>query len=256
MGDTKEIAWSLEVLGEVGPYVRAVVPRLLAEAHDAAATHHIGLGLPSEDAYGPIWLKLPELLASELDDVEGIRLVKLYRARYRVPVINGIPLIAWRYGKRSTTNVDKVAFGSPVSDTRRAVFTPGADRGQLTLGFEEQGLGQQIVAELPTAEQDRIKQYCAEIREIAGAGNRVAVLAYASNPSALLQAYFGYAELADDDRLDWKFRRELPLSGAPTSTSRTIPSQRPAALDEDAFNSGPVARHTLRARPNPKSDTP
>jgi hypothetical protein len=263
MSLAEELAWSHEVLGEAGPFVRTEVPRILEEAHTIASTHHTGLGLQGEDAYGLIWLKLPELLVEKFRGLAGVQVVRPHRARFEVPVFNGVPLVSWRYGKSATIDIDRVPFGRPVSHTRRSLFESLPRPSQMEFELGQTGMGDQVVAELSEAERDELTRFCDAIRELAGDGRQVAVLAFASNPSTVLRACFGYADLGDDDHLQWRFRRDLQLPLA--ASGPVVPRPRSAsdivgvadradtAATGGSFDSGPVAAPVLR--PRRKSDS-
>lgn len=242
------LAWSRRVLGEAGPHVRAVAPQVLVDTHNLFAANNADLGLATADAYGLMWLGVPRALVAKLGNVAGVRLHRPKRARYQIPVVNGVPLVPWRYAKDRTTRLADVPFGDPVSDSRRSMFQ--ADLAlplELELGMA--GLGDAVIAELPVNERTTFDSYLAEIRELAETG-RVAVLGYASTPDALLRAHFGYADLDAHDCLVWAFCEELTLAGLAASTPRpAVPSLH------DTFDSGPIGQPILRPRAT-ESDTP
>ena len=260
MAEVEGIAWSRQVMGEAGPHVRVLAPRVLATTHNTLAAKHVELDLGSAAVYGLMWLAVPRALLRELDGVAGVRPHRPKGAHYQVPVINGVPLVAWRYAKDRTTDLTKVPFGQPVSDTRRSLFTPVDLPLELDLEMGETGLGDGVVAGLPADQQQELDGYLAIIRELASDGRRIAVLGYASTPDALLRVHLGYADLGADDRLMWAFREELQLPATLTAAAAipasTGPALRPAAAAEDAFDSGPIAQPPLRARETGKSDTP
>lgn len=242
------LAWSRRVLGEAGPHVRAVAPQVLLETHNRFAAHNADLGLATADAYGLMWLGVPRELVAKLGNVAGVRLYRPKRARYQIPVVNGVPLVPWRYAKDRTTRIADVPFGDPVSDSRRSMF-----QAELALPLELElgmtGLGDAVVDELLVSERTTFDSCLVEIRELAETG-RVAVLGYASTPDALLRAHFGYADLDANDHLVWAFCEELTLAGVVASTVRAaVPSPR------DAFDSGPIGQPVLRPRAT-ESDTP
>lgn len=256
MTEVEGLAWSRQVMGEAGPHVRAVAPRVLAATHSTLAAKHVELDLGTAAVYGLMYLAVPRALLRELDVAE-VRPFRPRGAPYQVPIINGVPLVAWRYAKDRTTDIDQVLFGHPVSDTRRSLFSPLDLPLQLELGLGEAGLGDDVLAELPAEQQDELDRYIGMIRELAADGRRIAVLGYASNPDALLRGYLGYAELGSDDRLVWAFREELQL---PTNLAAEAPAASPmAVVTEDAFDSGPVDSPRLRprtTRETGESDTP
>lgn len=54
MTEVEGIAWSRQVMGEAGPRVRALVPRVLATTHNTLAANHVELDLGSAAVYGLI----------------------------------------------------------------------------------------------------------------------------------------------------------------------------------------------------------
>jgi hypothetical protein len=246
MTDLEGLAWSQRVMGEAGPHIRAEASNILMATHNTVANLHVSIDLGRDDAYGLMWIKVPRALVMAFAGVGGVQPLHPKGAGYRVPVINGVPLVPWRYGKDRATNVDDVPFG--VSDVRRSLFEPV---GQLGLEVGEAGLGDVIVNQLSAEERRRLCAHLDAIRGLAADGQRIAVLAYASNPDALLRIYLGYADLGSDDRLFWAFREELPVPTTATvpGVPAVVPIQRPA------FDSGPVGEPVLRPRIR-KSDTP
>jgi len=247
VADVEGMAWSREVMGEAGLHVRAVAPQVLAATHATLAAKHVELDLGTAAVYGLMWLAVPRALLRELDGVAEVRPYRPRGAPYQVPVINGVPLVAWRYAKDRVTDIDQVPFGHPVSDTRRSLFVPLDLPLQLELGLGETGLGDDVIAALPAEQQQELDCYLGVVRELAADGRRIAVLGYASTPDALLRGHLGYADLGADDQLVWAFREELQfpadLTGAAAANGPALP---PA---EDAFDRGPIATPQLRARP-------
>lgn len=248
MAGVEGVAWARQVLGEVGPHVRVVAPQVLVTTHNTYAAKHAELDLGSAAAYGLMWLAVPRALVQELDGVAGVQMHRLRGAHYRLPVINGVPLVPWRYAKDGATHITDVPFGHPVSDARRSLFTPLDLPLELELG--ETGLGDEVVAELPAEQQQELSGYLEAIRALALDGHRIAVLGYASTPDALLRRHFGYADLGADDRLVWAFREELPLPAAAAPAVRAT-----TASADGSFDSGPIARPLLRPRQTGESDT-
>ncbi|MGI9000885.1 MAG: hypothetical protein ACR2GH_04390 [Pseudonocardia sp.] len=244
MTEIESLAWSQQVLGEAGPHVRSVLPRVLAATHNRYAAIHAHLELGNAAAYGLMWLAVPRALVEELAGRQGVQVHRPPRASYHLPVINGVPLVPWRYAKDRTTSIDDVPFGHPVSETRRSLFEPLELPLELELELGEPGLGDGLLADLTGDQREELGSYVEAVRELATDGQRIAVLGYASTPEALLRGYLGYAELRADDRLDWIFREDLQLPATARDPVRdTAPSSR------GAFDSGPVAEPNLRPRP-------
>jgi len=241
MTDLEGRAWSRQVLGEVGPHVRSVLPRVLAATHGRYAAIHAVLGLGHAAAYGLMWLGVPRALVEELAALEGVQIHRPWRASYQLPVINGVPLVPWRYAKDRTTKIDDVPFGDPVSETRRSLFEPLELPLELPLG--EAGLGDAAIADLNMDQREQLDAYVRAVKELAADGQRIAVLGYASIPDGLLRGYLGYAQLTADDWLDWAYREELQL---PTAARSTLRDTAPAS--HDAFDTGSVKDPLLRLR--------
>jgi hypothetical protein len=242
MADLEGMAWSRQVFGEVGPHVRSVLPRVLVTTHSRFAAMQTALNLGSAAPYGLMWLGVPRALVEELNGLAGVQIYHPRRASYRLLVINGVPLIPWRYAKDRTTNVKEVLFGKPVSETRKSVFQPLDLQSELPLG--EEGLGDAVVAELTPEQRQELDAYGEDIRKLSATHRAVAVLAYASNPDALHHCYFGYAELGPDNLLDWKYREKLELSSVGFPAQRSVVS----VDTQPAFDAGPVEKPILRPR--------
>lgn len=234
------------VFGPVGSDVRVTAPRVLIEAHELVATHHVGLDLASEDAYGLIWLKLPQLLVDELARVAGARIVRPRKSRIQYAVINGVPVVAWRYGKRVDSNIDQAVYG--VSAARRSLFREADTEPELELELDwsHQQPGGDALSGLSDEDRAEIAAHCAAIRSMSADGHLVAVLAYASSPAGVHRVYFGYADLAENGCLHWLFREKID---AVDQVSRTrVPTPRSTT---ETFASGPVAAPILRPRQRP-----
>lgn len=243
MSKSQGIAWSREVLGEVGPHIRSTAPQVLAATHSLYAAYQDALDLGSAEPYGLMWKGVPKALVDEFSGIAGIQVHRPRYGRVQLPVINGVPLIPWRYAKDTTTDIDRTPFGHPVSRSRKSLFTQLELLPELPLG--EHGLGETLLAGLSTEQRREVDEYGANIRTLATEHRYVAVLAYASNPAALLRCCLGYAQLGNDDLLDWAYREELTL----------IPSDRPvvaqvvlAADPRPAFDDGIPATPVLRPR--------
>src|SRR6266852_7959282 len=184
MVDLEAVAWARQVLGEPGPHIRATVPGVLAATHNRYVAMQKALGLSSAAPYGLMWLGVPQALVEEFRPVAGVQIHRPKRACYHLPIVNGVPLIPWRYAKDSKTDLKAVPFGQPVSESRRSLFDEINLQAELPLG--EDGLGDAIIAELTPEQRRELNSYGADIKALA-TGQLVAVLAYASNPDALLK---------------------------------------------------------------------
>lgn len=254
MTEVEGIAWAREVFGEAGPHIRSALPQVLADTHSLHAAYQVATGLASAEPYGLMWLGLPKALVEKFSGIAGVQTHRPRYGRYRLPVINGTPLIPWRYAKDRATDIDKTPFGHPVSRSRKAVFQPFDLQPELPLG--EHGLGDAILADLEPEQRQHLADYGDEIRELATESRLVAVLAYASNPDALLCSYFGYAQLGANDLLTWLYREEVPLSVADGPIRYVVsgPDTRPAF--DDGVPEAPVLRPRSPLAPAPTTERP
>jgi hypothetical protein len=242
MTDVEGIAWAREVFGEVGPHIRSALPQVLTATHSLYAAHQVALGLSSAEPYGLMWLGVPKALVEQFSGIAGVQTHRPRYGRYLLPVINGVPLIPWRYAKDRATDIDQTPFGHPLSTSKKSLFEPLNMQPELPLG--EHGLGDAVLADLQPEQRQELNEYGDGIRALATESRLVAVLAYASNPEALLTCYYGYAQLGSNDLLTWTYREELALSVAdrPIRHVVTEPDARPA------FNDGVPAAPVLRPR--------
>lgn len=243
MANLEAVAWSRAVLGEVGPYVRQRLPQVLLATHSRYVANQVALDLDTNDPYGLMWLGLPKALVEDFEGIAGVQMHRPKRGRYRLPVINGVPVIPWRYAKDSATDVDCVPFGQPVSAPRRAMFDDLQLHPELPLG--ETGLGDEVVAKLPSRDRQELEANAVGIKELMRQQDGLsAILAYASTPDGVHRCHFGYATLRDDDSLDWSYREEIELAAVGRGQLRLVQGkpQRPA------FDAGMPAMAILRPR--------
>ncbi|SES39994.1 hypothetical protein [Lentzea albida] len=241
MEDLAGVAWARRMFGTEGPHVRDCLPRVLAETHSQYSTLQVSTGLPSADPYGLIWLGMPNALVEGLFGIAGVRAYRPRRARYRIPVINSVPLIPWRFAKDKTTDIDQVPFGRPVSASKQSLFTTVQTPLELDLG--ESGLGDSVVNRLSQQERQELDRHSEQIAKLA-TEQLVGVLAYSSNPEALLSSYFGFATLRANGLLSWAFRESLelvPVRRGPMRPATTVDGRL-------AFDAGKPASPLLRPR--------
>ena len=248
MASAEAFAWAREILGEPGPYVRETVPGLLVATHSRYVAIHEQTELADSSPYGLIWLGMPKALVGAFGRLADVQLYRPKRGRYKLPLVNGVPVIPWRYARDGRTPVKQVPFGRPVSDSRRSLFHPPVLPAELPLG--ETGLGDAIIDAMPVAERDLLDAYADDIRALA-TGRLVSVLAFASNTDALLGGYFGYATLGDDGFLNWSYCEPLGLVSPGTAVLRDLSK----ADARTAFDAAPLKEPDLRLR-SPLEDGP
>ncbi|WP_367127459.1 hypothetical protein [Saccharothrix sp. HUAS TT1] len=253
------MAWARAVLGVEGPYFRSVIPAVLAKAHDEHAATQLSSGLTQSVHYGAMWLGVPNALVAGFSGVAGVRPHRIVGGQYDLPVVEGVPVIPWRYARNSRTRIDWVRFGRPRSRYAGALFehvdVP------LELDFGERGFGDEVVGRLPSAARRELASHEAAITVPNADGGIAAVVAYASIPEALLRCHLGYAELKPDGFLRWHFREEFRLDHARLDHARLAAPARDRGM---AFDTGepedlPLRHRTRResapvARPTARRD--
>jgi hypothetical protein len=240
MVNAEALAWARKIMGEPGPFVREALPGLLAATHSRYVALQQQSGLADASPYGLIWLGMPKALMDTFGNVA--RPYRPKRGRYHLPLVKGVPVIPWRYARDGKTDLKAVPFGQPVTDSRKSLFEPPTLPPELPFG--EVGLADTILEELTVEQRQQVDSYSADIRALAANERLVAVLAFASNPEALLNAYFGYATLGSDALLKWSYCEELDLTSPGTGMLRdaSMLSDRPT------FHSGPLEEPKLRVR--------
>jgi hypothetical protein len=141
MADLEGVAWALEVFGDDGPHIRESLPQILSETHSHYAALQRASRLLTADPYGLMWLGMPNALVEEFQGISGVQIHRPRRARYRLPVINSVPLIPWRFAKDNNTDLDQVRFGRPVSASKQSLFEPIDVSLELDLGENRAGRG-------------------------------------------------------------------------------------------------------------------
>jgi hypothetical protein len=94
MVNAEALAWSREVLGEPGPYVRETLPGLLTATHSRYVALQQQTGLADASPYGLIWLGMPKAMIAGLSGVAGVQRYRPKRGRYQLPLVNGVPVIS------------------------------------------------------------------------------------------------------------------------------------------------------------------
>lgn len=234
-------AWLLERFGADGQRLRTGMPAMLWRRHLGMADAQERAPMKSQAVYGQIWRAVHDGMEEDFGSLPTAQLYRPPSAPYKVLVVNGTALFPWRYAHDAVTDLDQASLGAHVSPTRQLVLAGVAVPDMLPLG------------DLPTDESDsetaeEIEFHRTVFREVASA-HPVVVVAYASNPTSLLSAYWGdVRHLHADGTLDWGWRERLDL------TQQAPPRRRlSAARDDDgspSFTNAPLQAPAIRARPS------
>ncbi|MEZ7126185.1 hypothetical protein ACBR40_12685 [Nonomuraea sp. AD125B] len=250
--EMEALAWARSVFGDVGLRIRAGVLSVLSTTHNRYAANQRALGLSSAEPYGLMWLGVPKALVEEFKGLPGVDTHRPRRGRYHLPVVNGVPLIPWRYAKDRITDLDQTPFGQPVSTTKKSLFELIHIQPSLFSGEDE--AEEDVLADLTPEQLAELDAYGEEIYELAANQQLVAVLAYASNPEALLRCFFGYARLRTDDLLEWAFREEFAI--APQEGSKLVSTTQSRAAFDTGTPENPVLRPRSPLEGSPATEPP
>lgn len=228
--------WESEQFGHLALEVRAAAWRAMEAAHLRAVASQKGSGLSSNDAYGLMWLIMPEELAKELAAVTVVRTPRPKGARYCLTVLDESNLIIypWKYADTAYAPLESAKMN--LSDVRRRLLALGVTSASDQLSFEHAAMSDEELAAEIQAEGEFL-------HEAAEAG-RLIVLAFASNPHAgVLRAFWGDASLGDESgHLDWGHVEEIPRASELAEGSRPAPARTLAAVPAPDTNIGAGVR--------------
>lgn len=192
--------WAIETFGSQGVHIRERVAELVRAEHTASADAQEASGHRSRGVYGEFWRGILECF-EELGSLPHATLLPPGRAPYKIPVINGVALFPWRYGRDRDEDLALTPFVT--SDARAAVFALGGSvtQGELDLGVPGPGL---------TAEEQELAEAVeAAISDSLVTANRVVVVAISSSPMGLHAMSWGGVTFTSDGRLEWGFSENL-----------------------------------------------
>jgi hypothetical protein len=230
--------WAIETFGEFGVHIRARAAELVREEHAALVDAQEASGHRSRDVYGLFWRGVLERF-EEFDNLPHATLIRPGKAPYRIPVINGVALFAWRWTGAKGVETGSVPFVT--SDSRAAMFELDsvATQGKFELGMPETGLS------------DEEKEF-AEVVEAAMAdslvtANKVVIVAISSSSMGLHEMRWGEATVTGDGYLQWGFAEDL----------RAVPAPGPMAVADGgkSFTSGEPPAKNLRLQSVPDEDS-
>jgi len=192
--------WAIETFGAPGVFIRDLVPQLVREEHTASADAQEASGHRSKGVYGEFWRGILEKF-EQFGKLPGATLIRPGRAPYSIPVIHGVALFPWRYGRNRDGDLARTPFVT--SEARAAMF-------------DLSGLGTQLELNLglPRPELTPEEQQLAEIVEAAMSdahvtSGKLVVVAISSSVIGLHDMTWGDVTLNSDRCLEWGFRENL-----------------------------------------------
>jgi hypothetical protein len=217
--------WAIETFGVYGVHIRDLVPRLVREEHTASADAQEASGHRSKGVYGEFWRGILEKF-EQFGKLPGATLIRPGEAPYSIPVVNGVALFPWRYGRSRDGDLATTPFVT--SEARAAMFgLSGVEtQPELNLG-------------LPRPELTPEEQQLAEIVEAAMSdahvtSGKLVVVAISSSVIGLHDMTWGEGTRNSDGCLEWGFHENLmgvkpaKLSAVP-DRSKTFTSGEPPA---------------------------
>ncbi len=215
--------WAIETFGTYGVHIRDLVPRLVREEHTASADAQDASGHRSKGVYGEFWRGILEKF-EQFGKLPGATLIRPGQAPYNIPVMNGVALFPWRYGRSRDGDLATTTFVT--SEARAAMFDLSGVEAQPELN-----LG------LPRPELTPEEQQLAEIVEAAMSdahvtSGKLVVVAISSSVIGLHDMAWGEATLNSDGCLEWGFHEKLMRPAKPSAVpadSKTFTSGEPPA---------------------------
>jgi hypothetical protein len=192
--------WAIETFGANGVYVRERVSLEVRAEHIASADAQEASGHRSLGVYGEFWRGILERFEA-FGKLPGATLFRPGEAPYNIPVINGVAMFPWRYGRSRDRELASTPFTT--SPAREAMFDLGGLelQGEFDLGVRR--------PELTDEEQELVNLVeKARESEIVTSGKLV-VVAISSSPSGLHEVRWGDVSLTSDGCLTFGFSESL-----------------------------------------------
>lgn len=192
--------WAIETFGEFGAHIRGRVAELVRDEHLAMTDAQAASGHRGQDVYGQFWRGIHQRF-EEFANLSHATLIRPGKAPYRIPVINGVALVPWRWNHSRGGDLASVRFAT--SEARLAMFelqTP-ATQGKFEIGMPDPGLGDD--------EKELARLVEEAIGERSVTANKVVVVAISSSTLGLHEMRWGEVRLAAAGYLEWRYTQDL-----------------------------------------------
>ena len=184
--------------------------------------------------YGLYWRGILERF-EQFENLPHATLIRPGKAPYRIPVINGVALFAWRWGRARGQQLESAPFAT--SDARLAVFELDsvATQGKFEIGMPD--------PHLTDEERELADAIEAASSDESVTANKVVVVAISSSQMGLHEVSWGEATVTDAGHLDWVFSEDLLV----------VPASGPVGVvgDGKSFTSGEPPEKGLRHQSEP-----
>ena len=223
--------WAIETFGAQGVYIREQVPQLVRAEHVASTDAQEASGHRSLGVYGEFWRGILEKFEA-FGNLPGATMFRPGEAPYRIPVINGVALFPWRYGKSRDGEFVSTPFST--SPAREAMFDlAGLElQAELDLGVRRPELSDEEQELADLVEKARESELVTS--------DKFVVVAIASSPSGLYEMRWGDVSLTGDGCLEFGFSESL--LGV---KSTALPTPRAVPDEERTFTSGELPQKNI-----------
>lgn len=196
--------------------------------HERGLDAKEGSGLKSNDAYGTVWLILPEEVCDRLEGaLPGLTLVRPHRSRYKLPSYGEKIILPVRVSDASAGVND---LRLRVSNVRKRMFGLETRSSDEPLDFGEDF----------QFDKDDYESVIDDLRDVDG----IILVAYELSAQAGLQhVWIGDAVLAADGHVNWLYCEELPVHSL--SSAATL---MPVSADAPRFDAAPLPQSGLEPR--------
>lgn len=238
--------WAKARFGDQAADVIAAIVAGLRAGHERALSAHAGSGLRTADAYGVVWLTVPEEVLARLLLIEGATVIHPARARYKLGNVNGTVIYPARLAKDLRTPLTEAKLKT--SGVRQALFdglgpAPAAVVPELTLFGPDDAVDVQEAPPLSAAED-------------LDDGAHLVLVAFVSSPDGgLAAAIWGEASMHEDGRLEWHHHERLDLTAPAAAAAPTLRIVRDEPEARPSFGNTPLEETELQLR-TPLTETP
>ena len=198
---------SLELFGADGPLIRDKIPAIFADLHSRMADAQQVSGQISRGVYGQIWRGAFEDLQKAFGGLQGASLFTPEGANYRVVIVNGVALFAWRYSLDHASSAETARFAT--SGARLALVEQPRPELTQELDFEIER------PHLTDDDAEVLKGRAENLAEVMADAKATVVIAYASSVDGLHALEWGIVSHIDKEGyLHWgDFHEKFDVDG-------------------------------------------
>lgn len=226
--------WAIETFGSYGVHIRERIVELIREEHASSADAQEASGHRSRGVYGEFWRGILERF-EEFGNLPHAALVRPGRAPYKIPVVNGVAIFPWRYGR--TRGEELAATPFVTSGARSGMFAldSAGTQSELNLGLP----GPSLTPE----EQELADVIEAAISDALVTAGKVVVVAVSSSPMGLHAMSWGEVTITNDGCLEFGFLEDL-IELAPSGPGGAVDSRK-------TFTAGEPPAKVIRLQSEP-----